>query len=71
MSSDPGTSGTTSSLDKETRRRMTIALCDQPVITQLVETGLASKLKREENKRRTRPYLLSLLILTTSPDCHF
>ena len=55
MSSDPGTTSTTGGLDKETRRRMTIALCDQPVITQLVETGLASKLKREENKRRTPP----------------
>ena len=59
MSSDPGTAGTTGGLDKETRRRMTIALCDQPVITQLVETGLASKLKREENKRRTPPCLVS------------
>ncbi|KAL8783685.1 MAG: hypothetical protein Q9195_009310 [Heterodermia aff. obscurata] len=64
MSSDPGNTGTTGGLDKETRRRMTIALCDQPVITQLVETGLASKLKREENKRRTRPCLvLESLIL--------
>ena len=42
----------TEGLDKDTRRRMTLILCEQPVITQLVDTGNASKLKREDNKRR-------------------
>ena len=49
MSSDQGV---TEGLDKDTRRRMTLVLCEEPVITQLVDTGNASKLKREDNKRR-------------------
>lgn len=58
MSSVPDR-GSSGGLDKDTRRRMTIALCDQPVITQLVDTALASKLKREENKRREYLAILS------------
>ena len=50
MSSDQGD---TEGLDKDSRRRLTLVLCEQPVITQLVDTGNASKLKREDNKRRT------------------
>ena len=49
MSSDQGEA---EGFDKASRRRLTLVLTEQAVITQLVETGNASKLKRVDNHRR-------------------
>ena len=46
MSSDQGEA---EGFDKASRRRLTLVLTEQAVITQLVETGNASKLKRVDN----------------------